>query len=49
MGKPEGKKPLGGPSLRRDDWIRIDLIVRETGWGLSEFSWLIIGTGGVLL
>jgi hypothetical protein len=40
MGKPKGKKPLGRPSFRWEDGIRMDL--RETGWGegWSEFNWL---------
>jgi hypothetical protein len=42
-----GKRPLGRP-WHRQDGIRIDL--REIGWGHdSGFSWLRIGTGGVLL
>jgi hypothetical protein len=31
VGKPEGKKPLGGPTRRWVDDIKMDL--RETGWG----------------
>jgi hypothetical protein len=31
VGKPEGKRPLGGPRLRWVDSIRLDL--REIGWG----------------
>jgi hypothetical protein len=30
--KPKGRRPLGRPKRRREDWIRIDL--RETGWGV---------------
>jgi hypothetical protein len=30
MGKPEGKRPLGRPSHRWEDGIRMDL--REIGW-----------------
>jgi hypothetical protein len=30
MGKPEGKRPLGRPSRRCVDNIKMDL--RETGW-----------------
>jgi hypothetical protein len=30
MGKPEGKRPLGRPSRRWEDWIRMDH--REIGW-----------------
>jgi hypothetical protein len=31
VGKPEGKRPLGGPRRRWDDNIKLDL--REIGWG----------------
>jgi hypothetical protein len=31
VGKPEGKRPLGRPSRRREDNIMMDL--REIGWG----------------
>jgi hypothetical protein len=34
VGKPEGKRPLGRPRLRREDVIRMDL--REIGWGRRE-------------
>jgi hypothetical protein len=34
-GKPEGKRPLGRPTLRWEDGIRKDL--RETGWGSVEW------------
>jgi hypothetical protein len=30
VGKPEGKRPLGRPRRRWEDWIRMDL--REIGW-----------------
>jgi hypothetical protein len=43
---PEGKRPLGRPKRRWEDWIGID---GEIGWGWSGFSWLRIGTSGVLL
>jgi hypothetical protein len=33
MGKPEGKTPLGRHRRRWEDNIRMDLIVREIGWG----------------
>jgi hypothetical protein len=43
MGNPEGKRPLGRPSRRWEDGIRID--VREIGWTVwIEFNWLRIGT-----
>jgi hypothetical protein len=31
MGRPEGKKPLGKPSHRWEDNIKVDL--QEVGWG----------------
>jgi hypothetical protein len=31
VGKPEGKRPLGGPRRRWEDNIKMDL--REIGWG----------------
>jgi hypothetical protein len=31
VGKPEGKRPLGRPTRRWEDEIRMDL--REIGWG----------------
>jgi hypothetical protein len=31
VGKPEGKRPLGRPKLRREDNIKMDLL--EVGWG----------------
>jgi len=41
VGKPEGKRPMGRPSHRWEDNIKMDLQVVGTGW-----SWLRIGTGG---
>jgi len=45
VGKPEGKRPLGRPSRRWEDNIKMDLQevggVVGTGW-----SWLRIETGG---
>jgi hypothetical protein len=35
MGKPEGKRPLGGPRRRCEDGIRMDL--RDIGWGNVEW------------
>jgi hypothetical protein len=35
VGKPEGKRPLGRPSNRWEDGIKMDL--RETGWGVEWF------------
>jgi hypothetical protein len=31
VGKPEGKRPLGGPKRRWEDNIKMDL--QEVGWG----------------
>ena len=31
MGKPDGKRPLGEPRRRWEDYIKIDL--QEVGWG----------------
>jgi hypothetical protein len=47
MGKPGRKKPLGRPSHRWEDGFRMDLRRYAGVW--SGFSWLRIGTGGVLL
>ena len=35
VGKPEGKRPLGRPSLRWVDNIRMDL--QEVGWGYGDW------------
>jgi hypothetical protein len=35
VGKPEGNRPLGRPSHRWEDGIRMDL--REIGWGSVEW------------
>jgi hypothetical protein len=48
VGKPEGKRLLGGPRRRWEDRIRMDL--REIGLGVwIGFDWLRTGTGGGLL
>jgi hypothetical protein len=50
VAKPEGKRPLGRPSRRWEDGIRMDL--REIGLGGVDwigFDWLRTGTGGGLL
>jgi hypothetical protein len=47
VGKPKGKRPLGRPRRRWEDWMRMDL--REIGWGWIGLDWLRIGTGGELL
>jgi hypothetical protein len=36
VGKPEGKRPLGGPRCRQVDNIETDL--REIGWG--DMDWI---------
>jgi hypothetical protein len=35
VGKPEGKRPLGRPKRRWEEWIRMD--VREIDWGAVEW------------
>jgi hypothetical protein len=48
LGKPEGKRPLGRPSHKWVDNIKMDL--REVGWdGRIGSMWLRIGTGGGLM
>jgi hypothetical protein len=48
VGKPEGKRPLGRPTHRCIDNIKIDLLeVRLMLW--TGLVWLRIGTGGELL
>ena len=49
VGRPAGKKSLGRPSHRWEDYIKMDL--QEVGWcGAKTGSfWLRIGTGGGLL
>ena len=43
--KPEGKRPLGRPRLRREDNTKMHL--QEVSWGTcTGFIWLGIGTGG---
>ena len=37
VGKPEGKRPLGGPRLRWEDNIKMDL--REVG---GDFDWMAL-------
>jgi hypothetical protein len=45
VGKPEGKRPLGGPRRRWEDNTKMDL--QEVGWrAWNELIWLGIGTGG---
>jgi len=45
VGKIKGKRPLGRPRHRWDDNIKMDL-QEVDGGGLTESSWLRIGTGG---
>jgi hypothetical protein len=48
VGKPEGKRPLGRPSCRWDDGIKMDL--GEIGWGVwNGFTLLRKETGDGLL
>jgi hypothetical protein len=48
VGKPEGKRQLGRPRCKWEDWFGMDL--GEIGWGVwIGFDWLRIGTGGELL
>jgi hypothetical protein len=48
VGRPEGRRPLGRPSRRWEDNIKMDL--QEVGWGAwTGLIWLRIGTGGGLL
>ena len=46
MGKPEGKRPLGGPGRRWEDNIKMDLQEVGCAGGWAGSSWLRIGTGG---
>jgi hypothetical protein len=47
VGKPEGKRPLGRPSRRWMDNIKMDL--REDGMQWIGLIWLRKGTSGELL
>ena len=48
VGKPEGKRPLGRPSRRWEENIKMELHnVEWRPWTGS--SWLMTGTGGGLL
>ena len=45
VGRPVGKRPLGRPTRRWEDNIKMDL--QEVGGGVrTGWSWLRIGTGG---
>jgi hypothetical protein len=39
VGKPEGKRPLGGPKRSRESNIRMDL--KETGWEVVYWRHLV--------
>ena len=44
IGKPTGKRPLGGPRRRWEDNIKMD--IQEIGWeAWTGFMWLWTGTG----
>jgi hypothetical protein len=45
VGKPAGKRPLGRPSRRREDNIKMDHQVVGCE-GITGLIWLRIGTGG---
>jgi hypothetical protein len=48
VGKLDGKRPLGTPTRRWEDGMKMDL--EEIFWGVwSGFFWLRIGTVGGLL
>jgi hypothetical protein len=48
VGKPEGRRPLGTPTRRWDENIKMDL--QEVVWGAwAELIWLRTGTAGDLL
>jgi hypothetical protein len=48
VGKPEGKRPLGKSTRRREDGIKMDLY--EVGWrAWTGVIWLAIETGGGFL
>ena len=46
VGKPEGKRPMGKPTRRWEDNIKMDF--QEVGGGVvgTGWSWLRIGSGG---
>ena len=45
VGKPEGKRPIGRPSSRWDDNVKMDL--QEVGWrAWTGLIWVRTGTSG---
>jgi hypothetical protein len=48
VGKPEGKRPLGGPRRRWENNIKMDFKEVGRGGGVvgTGWIWLRIGTGG---
>jgi len=45
VGKNDGKRPIGRPRRRWEDYIRMDL--REIGWRVwTRLIWLRIGISG---
>jgi hypothetical protein len=47
VGKPKGKRQLGRPRHRWEDYIKTNL--RDIGCGGMDWIWLGIGTSGGLL
>jgi hypothetical protein len=49
VGRPEGRRPLGRPRRRWEDYFK--MYRQEVGWGgaWTGLIWLRIGTGGELL
>jgi hypothetical protein len=47
MGKPEGKRPFGGPGLRWKVVLKWTLQKWDVAW--TELIWLRVRTGGGLL
>jgi hypothetical protein len=49
VGKPEGKRLLGSPTLGWEDNIKTDLKKKKSGVEWTGLIWLRIGTSGRLL
>ena len=48
VGRPEGRRPLGSPSFRLEDNIKMDL--QDMWWDIwTGLIWLRVGTGGLHL